>query len=117
MFPTNTTNIHELTRVIESYQDYVTGFAVNICHAAAMKPTEAERDKARLEAGEWIHAHVLALDSMKSALAGFVENTPELLYQLDCTINHFADVMAEWPEELPTPEEVLDAMPNEEEIG
>ena len=29
MLPTNTTNIFELTRVLESYEDYVVGTAMN----------------------------------------------------------------------------------------
>lgn len=110
MLPTNTTNIHELTHVIESFKDYVTGTVLNMSHHAARKPDKAEREKALKEAGDWMIANVHALDVLQVALTDFVLHTPELLYQLENTDNHFSECVEDWPEELPTPEEI-------EEVG
>ena len=106
MLPTNTTNIHELTRVIESFKDYVVGTALNMCHHAARKPDGAEREAALEEAGNWTVANVHALDVLQCALTDFVVHTPELSWQLDHTENRFLECVEEWPEDLPTPGEV-----------
>ena len=100
MIPTNTTNIFELTRVLESYEDYVVGTAVNMANHAA---------------GKWIETRVLALDTVKHAFRDYVLNTPKLLAQMNNTDNRFLECVEEWPEELPTMEETFDLYPDEEE--
>ena len=52
MFPTN---IRELTRIIESFKDYIVGTALNIsCHAAKdPKEPSAKRSWKKLEIGRW----------------------------------------------------------------
>lgn len=116
MLPTNTTNIFELTRVLESYEDYVVGTAVNMANHAATRRDKAEREEALREAGKWIETRVLALDAMKHAFGDFVMNTPELLAQMYNTDNRFLECVEEWPEELPTMEETFGLYPDEEEI-
>lgn len=116
MLPTNTTNIFELTRVLESYEDYVVGTAVNMANHATTRRDKAEREEALREMKKWADAHVLALDAMKHAFGDFVLNTPELLAQMHNTDNRFAECASEWPEELPTVEETFDLYPDEEEM-
>ena len=116
MLPTNTTNIFELTRVLESYEDYVVGTAMNMANYAATRRDKAEREKALREMKKWSDVHVHALDAMKNAFGDFVMNTPELLAQMYNTDNHFLECVEEWPEELPTVEETFDLYPDEEEV-
>ena len=119
MLPTNTTNIFELTRALESYEDYVVGTAVR--HGEPWRRRVKGRSRTRgspaRNAGKWIaNAHVLALDTVKHAFGDFVMNTPELFAQMRNTDNRFAECASEWPEELPTVEETFDLYPDEEEM-
>ena len=109
------TNIFELTRALESYEDYVVDTAVDMANLAACVKGEAERKEALREAGKWIETRVLALDTVKHAFGDFVLNPPELLAQMHNTDNRFAECASEWPEELPTVEETFDLYPDEEE--
>ena len=116
MLPTNTTNIFELTRVLESYEDYVVGTAMNMANYAATRRDKAEREKALRKMKKWSDAHVRALDTVKHAFRDYVLNTPELLAQMHNTDNRFAECAREWPEELQTVEETFDLYPDEEEV-
>lgn len=109
------TNIFELTRALESYEDYVVDTAVDMANLAACVKGEAEREEALREAGKWIETRVLALDTVKHAFRDYVMNTPKLLAQMNNTDNRFLECVEEWPEELPTMEETFDLYPDEEE--